>query len=163
MFKDAHPRVRYAACQCLGQLCTDSKEVIQDHRQLFAALIPTLEAPEPRVHAHAAVALINFCEGVERDALLPYLDPIVERFLKLLNPGAESGKVVKGYVQEQAITTLAMVADAREVTFAKHYGTIMPLLLNVLRDANDSSHHKLRVKAMECAGLIAIAVGCDIF
>ncbi|KAN0081729.1 Armadillo-type fold [Tylopilus felleus] len=165
MFKDSHPRVRYAACQCLGQLCTDLEEVIQDryHRQLFAALIPTLEAPEPRVHAHAAAALINFCEGVEREALLPYLDPIVERLLKLLNPGAETSKPVKGYVQEQAITTLAMVADASEVTFAKHYGTIMPLLLNVLRNANDPSHHKLRVKAMECAGLIAIAVGCDVF
>jgi hypothetical protein len=34
------------------------------------------------VHAHAAAALINLCEGVERDALLPYLDPIVEQLLK---------------------------------------------------------------------------------
>jgi hypothetical protein len=71
------------------------------------------------VHSHAAAALINFCEGVERDTLVPYLDPIVERLLKMLNPGAEDGKVVKGYVQEQAITTLAMVADASEATFAK--------------------------------------------
>ncbi|KIJ63543.1 hypothetical protein HYDPIDRAFT_92367 [Hydnomerulius pinastri MD-312] len=165
MFKDAHPRVRYAACQCLGQLCTDLEEVIQEryHQQLFAALIPTLEAPEPRVHAHAAAALINFCEGVERDTLVPYLDPIVERLLKMLNPGAEDGKQVKGYVQEQAITTLAMVADASEATFAKHYASIMPLLLNVLRNANSADHHKLRVKTMECAGLIAIAVGRDVF
>ncbi|KAF9236016.1 armadillo-type protein [Melanogaster broomeanus] len=165
MFKDTHPRVRYAACQCLGQLCTDLEEVIQDryHHQLFAVLIPTLEAPEPRVHAHAAAALINFCEGVERDTLVPYLDPIVERLLKMLNPGAEQGKQVKEYVQEQAITTLAMVADASEVTFAKHYASIMPLLLNVLRNANSADHHKLRVKAMECAGLIAIAVGRDVF
>ncbi|KIK93959.1 hypothetical protein PAXRUDRAFT_33792 [Paxillus rubicundulus Ve08.2h10] len=165
MFKDTHPRVRYAACQCLGQLCTDLEEVIQAryHQQLFAALIPTLEAPEPRVHAHAAAALINFCEGVERNTLVPYLDPIVERLLKMLNPSAEDGKQVKGYVQEQAITTLAMVADASEDTFAKHYASIMPLLLNVLRNANSSDHHKLRVKAMECAGLIAIAVGLDVF
>ncbi|KAH7883434.1 ARM repeat-containing protein [Phlebopus sp. FC_14] len=165
MFKDAHPRVRYAACQCLGQLCTDLEEVIQDryHQQLFAALIPTLEAPEPRVHAHAAAALINFCEGVSRETLVPYLDPIVERLLKLLNPGAEGGKQVKRYVQEQAITTLAMVADASEATFAKYYSSIMPLLLNALRNANSADHHKLRVKAMECAGLIAIAVGCDVF
>ena len=70
-----------------------------------------------RVHAHAAAALINFCEGVERDTLIPYLDPIVERLLKLLRPGA--GKPPKRYVQEQAITTLAMVADASEATFAK--------------------------------------------
>ena len=77
----------------------------------------TLLSPR-RVHAHAAAALINFCEGVERDTLLPYLDPIVERLLKLLNPG-QPGKTPKRYVQEQAITTLAMVADASEATFAK--------------------------------------------
>ena len=70
------------------------------------------------MHAHAAAALINFCEGVERDTLLPYLDPIVERLLKLLNPG-QPGKTPKRNVQEQAITTLAMVADASEATFAK--------------------------------------------
>ena len=69
-----------------------------------------------RVHAHAAAALINFCEGVERNTLIPYLDPIVERLLKLLNPTTANPK---RYVQEQVITTLAMVADASEATFAK--------------------------------------------
>ncbi|KII95405.1 hypothetical protein PLICRDRAFT_86789 [Plicaturopsis crispa FD-325 SS-3] len=164
-FADPHPRVRHAACQCLGQLCTDLEEVIQEqyHQQLFAVLIPTLEAPEPRVHAHAAAALINFCEGVACNTLVPYLDPIVERLLKLLNPSADPTKQVKRYVQEQAITTLAMVADASEATFAKHYSSIMPLLLNVLRNANGPEYRKLRVKAMECAGLIAIAVGRDVF
>ena len=65
-------------------------------------LIPALEDPEPRsvvvssfplssyqtqrlfiVHGHAAPALINICEGVKQDTILPYLDPIVERLLKL--------------------------------------------------------------------------------
>jgi hypothetical protein len=72
-----------------------------------------------RVHAHAAAALINFCEGVERDTLLPYLGPIIERLLKLLNPSGENAKQVRRYVQEQVVTTLAMVADASEATFAK--------------------------------------------
>jgi len=48
-----------------------------------------------RVHSHAAAALINFCEGVERDALVPYLDPIVERLLKLLNPSGDDAKQPK--------------------------------------------------------------------
>ncbi|KAI0364989.1 ARM repeat-containing protein [Pilatotrama ljubarskyi] len=166
MFKDPHPRVRYAACQCIGQLCTDLEEVVQEkyHEQIFAALIPALEAPEARVHAHAAAALINFCEGVERETLIPYLDSIVERLLKLLNPAAsDPSKQPKRYVQEQVITTLAMVADASEATFAKHYSSIMPLLLNVMQNANGPEYRKLRVKAMECAGLIAIAVGRDVF
>ncbi|KAI8978352.1 ARM repeat-containing protein [Trametes punicea] len=166
MFKDPHPRVRYAACQCIGQLCTDLEEVVQEryHEQIFSALIPALEAPEARVHAHAAAALINFCEGVERETLLPYLDDIVERLLKLLNPAAsDPARQPKRYVQEQVITTLAMVADASEATFAKHYSAIMPLLLNVMQNANGPEYRKLRVKAMECAGLIAIAVGRDVF
>jgi len=32
----------------------------------------------------------------------------------------------------------------------------MPLLLNVLRNANTSEYRKLRAKAMECAGLIGM-------
>ncbi|KAF8161678.1 armadillo-type protein [Crassisporium funariophilum] len=165
MFNDSHPRVRYAACQCVGQLCTDLEEIIQHrhHQKLFSALIPALDDPEPRVHAHAAAALINFCEGVERDVLVPYLDGIVGRLMKLLRGQGGQGEEPRRYVQEQAITTLAMVADASEVTFAKHYPTIMPLLLNVLRNAEGPEYRKLRVKAMECAGLIAIAVGPDVF
>ena len=111
--------------------------------------------------AHAAAALINVCEGVTREALLPYLDALVDALLKLL----EDGPGARRYVQEQAVTTLAMVADASEGAFAAHYGRIMPLLMNVLRNAtgNVSEHRKLRWKAMECAGLIAIAVGREKF
>ncbi|KAJ7061031.1 armadillo-type protein [Mycena amicta] len=164
MFRDLHPRVRYAASQCVGQLCTDLEEVVQEryHQQLFAVLIPTLEDPEPRVHSHAAAALINFCEGVEKDVLLPYLEPIVERLLRLLGPAGDPAHV-KRYVQEQAITTLAMVADASETTFGKYYSSIMPLLMNVLSNAEGAEYRKLRAKAMECAGLIAIAVGPEMF
>ena len=107
LFSDAHPRVRHAACQCMyvymsgistsprlssfalfcsGQLCTDLEEIIQEQhpQELIGALVPALEDAEPRVHAHAAAALINFCEGVARDTLVPFLDPIVERLLRLL-------------------------------------------------------------------------------
>jgi len=99
-------------------------------------LIPTLEDPRTKV-AYLLIpysassdlslhtefrptlpALINFCEGVERDTLLPYLDPIVERLLKLLNAAGDPATVHR-YVQEQVITTLAMVADASEATFTK--------------------------------------------
>ncbi|TFK97367.1 armadillo-type protein [Pterulicium gracile] len=174
-FKDPHPRVRYAACQCVGQLCTDLESIIQSQYALplLNALIPSLEDPEPRVHGHAAAALINFCEGASKDILIPYLDPIVERLLKLLhNQGSPSANANQNngkrssslrYIQEQAITTLAMVADASEHAFIKHYPSIMPLLLDALRNGGGPEYRKLRVKAMECAGLIAIAVGRDAF
>ncbi|KAH8110358.1 armadillo-type protein [Phellopilus nigrolimitatus] len=42
-FGDPHARVRFAACQCIGQLCTDLEEVIQaqHHAAIFDALLPT--------------------------------------------------------------------------------------------------------------------------
>jgi hypothetical protein len=67
------------------------------------------------VHAHAASALINVCEGVERAVLAPYLDGLVARLLALLRAGG--GARGRHYVQEQAVTTLAVVADASEATF----------------------------------------------
>jgi importin-5 len=68
LFSDAHPRVRWAACQCMwvhsafyddpllrfrlfsGQLCTDLEELIEEeyYDQIIKVLIPALEAPEPR-------------------------------------------------------------------------------------------------------------------
>jgi hypothetical protein len=35
----------------------------------------------------------------------------------------------------------------------------MPLLLDILRNADGSEYYKLRVKAMECAGLIGQSIG----
>jgi hypothetical protein len=64
-----------------------------------------------RVHCHAAKAIINFCCGVEADELAPYLDDIVVRLLRLLSSSP------RRYVQEQALTTLAMVADASAEKF----------------------------------------------
>lgn len=34
----------------------------------------------------------------------------------------------------------------------------MPLLLNVLRNADGAEYRKMRLKAMECAGLIGLRV-----
>ena len=116
-FQDPHPRVRHAACQCLGQLCTDLEDAVQaaHPQEVFGALLRTLGAPEARVHSHAAAALINVCEGVTREALLPYLDALVDALLRLLEPTPTA----KRYVQEQAITTLAMVVDAAANYFRK--------------------------------------------
>jgi hypothetical protein len=48
--------------------------------------------------------------------LAPYLDALVERLLALLRSPPAGGA---HYVQEQAVTTLAVVADASEATFVK--------------------------------------------
>ncbi|KAG1473754.1 hypothetical protein G6F56_000773 [Rhizopus delemar] len=157
-FKDAHPRVRYAACNAIGQMSTDFAPYLQEnfHQAVVSALLPLMEDPQPRVQAHAAAAMVNFCEEAEKETLEPYLDAIFERLLVLL-------RTSKRYVQEQAITTIATVADSAEERFMKYHNVIMPLLIDVLNQATDKEYRLLRARAVECASLIGLAIGKEAF
>ncbi|KAK9789070.1 putative TOG domain-containing protein [Seiridium cardinale] len=152
--KDAHPRVRWAGCQALGQMSTDFAPTMQKEHYdtVLKAIIPVLTSPEPRVKAHAAAALVNFCEEAEKNILVPYLDELLSQLFQLLQND-------KRFVQEQALSTIATIADAAEAAFSKYYDTLMPLLMGVLQRENDKEFRLLRAKAMECATLIALAVG----
>lgn len=44
-----------------------------------------------------AAALINFCEAIERDMLLPYLDKFVVRLLRKLNLPAPEDQTPRPY------------------------------------------------------------------
>ena len=152
--QDPHPRVRYAGCNALGQMSTDFAGTMQEkyHAIVLTNIIPVLNSPEPRFQAHAAAALVNFCEEAERKILEPYLADLLQHLLLLL-------RSQKRYVQEQALSTIATIADSAETAFIHYYDTLMPLLFNVLKEEQSKEYRLLRAKAMECATLIALAVG----
>ena len=50
------------------------------HYDLVSKLLFSL-----RVRTYDGAVLINFCESVDHDMILLYLDPIMERLLKFLN------------------------------------------------------------------------------
>jgi hypothetical protein len=152
--RDPHPRVRWAGCNALGQMSTDFAGPMQEKYNgvVLPAIIPVLESVEPRVQAHAAAALVNFCEEAEKAVLEPYLDDLLQHLLLLLQSS-------KRFVQEQALSTIATVADSAESAFGRYYDTLMPLLFKVLSEEQSKEYRLLRAKAMECATLIALAVG----
>ncbi|KAL8882256.1 MAG: hypothetical protein Q9198_000720 [Flavoplaca austrocitrina] len=149
-----HPRVRWAGCNALGQMSTDFAGTMQKnyHQVVLSNIIPVLDSPEPRIQSHAAAALVNFCEEAEKTTLEPYLDQLLGHLMRLLQSP-------KRYVQEQALSTIATIADSAETAFGNYYDTLMPLLFNVLREEQSKEYRLLRSKAMECATLIALAVG----
>lgn len=153
---DPHPRVRWAGCNALGQMSTDFAPKMQTdyYDRVLKAIVPVLGSPEGRVKSHAAAALVNFCEEAEKSVLEPYLDDLLSHLFQLLQSDQK-------YVQEQALSTIATIADAAEAAFSKYYDTLMPLLVNVLQNQGEKEHRLLRAKAMECATLIALAVGKD--
>ncbi|KAI4189513.1 MAG: hypothetical protein L6R41_001421 [Letrouitia leprolyta] len=149
-----HPRVRWAGCNALGQMSTDFAGTMQEkyHQVVLTNIIPVLDSPEPRIQSHAAAALVNFCEEAEKTILEPYLDQLLSHLMNLLQSP-------KRYVQEQALSTIATIADSAETAFGNYYNHLMPLLFRVLRGEQSKEFRLLRAKAMECATLIALAVG----
>ncbi|KAL2911866.1 importin subunit beta-3 [Polyrhizophydium stewartii] len=156
--RDPHPRVRHAACNAIGQMCTDFAPKIQDkfHEAILTSLIPVMDDEKLRVKTYAAAALVNFSENAKKECIAPYLDAIIPKLLGLLNTG-------KIYSQEQAVTSLATVADSAADQFTKYYQPMMTVLMNILRVPNNKEYRSLRGKALECATLIAMAVGKDVF
>jgi len=157
--RDAHPRVRWAACNTVGQMSTDFGPEFQ---QLFIGeVLPALasvmdDKANPRVQSHAASALINFAEHCTPELIDPYLQPLLEKLFALL-------QTPKTIVQEQAVTAIAALADCAAATFVKYYDNIMPFLKSILVNANGKDFRMLRGKAMECISLIGIAVGKEKF
>lgn len=159
LINDPHPRVQYGCCNVLGQISTDFAPLIQrtSHDTILPALISKLTNESiDRVQTHAAAALVNFSEHANQAILEPYLDSLLTNLLTLL----QSSKL---YVQEQALTTIAFIAEAAEKKFIKYYDTLMPQLINVLKMDVDGANRVLKGKCIECATLIALAVGKEKF
>uniref|UniRef100_A0A3P9JBW7 Karyopherin (importin) beta 3 n=1 Tax=Oryzias latipes TaxID=8090 RepID=A0A3P9JBW7_ORYLA len=120
-----HPRVRYAACNAIGQMATDFAPTFQKkfHDKVIAALLQTMEDQNfPRVQAHAAAALINFTEDCPKSILIPYLDNLLQH-LHVIMVGKLNELIQKGnkLVLEQVVTSIASVADTAEEKFVPYY------------------------------------------
>ena len=157
--RDPHAKVRWAACQTVGQLSTDLGPDFQEqeHARIVPALLAAMDdVNEARVQAHATAAVVNFSEDCEEDILAPYLDALVSKLLVLLQSQ-------RNIVREGALTSLASVADSSKEYFEKYYSVVMPILVNILQTAGDKSLRLLRAKAIECISLVGMAVGKDKF
>uniref|UniRef100_A0A8C5EAQ9 Importin N-terminal domain-containing protein n=1 Tax=Gouania willdenowi TaxID=441366 RepID=A0A8C5EAQ9_GOUWI len=160
---DPHPRVRYAACNAIGQMATDFAPTFQKkfHEKVIGALLQTMEdQSNPRVQAHAAAALINFTEDCPKSLLVPYLGSLVQH-LNVIMVAKLQELIEKGtkLVLEQVVTSIASVADTAEEKFVPYYEVFMPSLKHIVENAVQKELRLLRGKTIECISLIGLAVG----
>jgi hypothetical protein len=155
---DPHPRVRWAAVNAIGQLCTDLGPRLQEkaHAQILPALLSAMEDKSHRVQAHASAAMVNFSEGCPPEHMALYLDGLMNKLMSMLQGGHKM-------VQEGALTALASVADNAQTAFAKYYSVVLPFLKQILISAEGKEHRMLRAKAVECISLVGMAVGKERF
>ncbi|OAP54042.1 hypothetical protein AYL99_11802 [Fonsecaea erecta] len=146
--RDPHPRVQFAGCSALGQMTTDFAGPMgeKDHQVVLTTVIPVLEARESGGQAHAAAALVNFCEEAEKSMLEPYLDQLLGHLLQLLQSP-------KRFVQEQALSTIAIetirqviaqevemdLAENTETAYLSNLGMDSLMALTVLSKLHE--HH----------------------
>jgi len=155
LFDDEHPRVRWAAANTAGQMSTDFGPKFQKkyHSQIIPRFIKLMDdSTNPKVQAHTAAAIINFCEKFEADTIVNYLDGLLSKLLGLMRSGNKM-------VEEQALTAVASIAGCAGKHFIKYYDTFVPILKSYLTTAVQKEKRLLRGKAMECISLIGIAVG----
>jgi importin-5 len=157
-FQDPHPRVRWAACNTIGQMCSDFSPDLQNlfHEPILVNIVQVMnDAENPRVQSHAASAIVNFCEDCGEEVLSPYLQPVLEKLHSLL----QSPKIV----QEQVVTAIAAIADCVGEKFLPFYDFFAPFLKDILHSALSAEFHVLRSKALECLSIIGVAVGKEKF
>ena len=155
----SHPRVRYAAVECLGQLALDFKPHLQEqsHEQCFSALLPCLTSSEwPRVQCIAAIAYYNLCVDLEESVIDRYAASLLDVLLSLLTASVRA-------VQEQVLQTIGAVATASPNVFASYYQRVMALLKHVIVQARGKELAMLRARAMEAATMIGQSVSREQF
>ncbi|KAG7304294.1 hypothetical protein JYU34_011235 [Plutella xylostella] len=164
---DPHPRVRYAACNAVGQMSTDFAPIFEKkfHDRVVPGLLLVLDDnANPRVQAHAAAALVNFSEDCPKPILTQYLDPLMNKLEAILTAKFKE-LVERGtkLVLEQIVTTIASVADTVEKDFVIYYDRLMPCLKYIIANATTDELKMLRGKTIECVSLIGLAVGEEKF
>lgn len=159
LLNDPHPKVRWAGCNCIGQMSTDFGPKLQKkfHSMVLPALVAVMDdVNNPRTRGHAAAALVNFVERCDIKIFAEYLQPVLEKLYSLL----QTGNLI---VQQQAILAIAAVADVSEDRFINYHDIFMPPLLHIVTNCKAKEQRKLRGQAIECISIIGVAVGKEKF
>ncbi|KAH9258237.1 hypothetical protein BASA81_003286 [Batrachochytrium salamandrivorans] len=163
----AHMRVRHAAFTLIGRVSLDCCPEVQTRhsRMMVQALLMGLRDQVPRVQAHASVALVNYCFGMDDPSdeafelgLKPYLRDVL---LTLFDGLKNSSKQV---VQENIISAIAHVAKCAGQDFHPFYSDALQPLKQAL-DTLPLTEEKygLRARLVDCISLIGQSVGKERF
>eukprot|EP00928_Gymnodinium_smaydae_P050048 TRINITY_DN3366_c0_g3_i1.p1 TRINITY_DN3366_c0_g3~~TRINITY_DN3366_c0_g3_i1.p1 ORF type:complete len:832 (+),score=242.22 TRINITY_DN3366_c0_g3_i1:276-2498(+) len=158
--KHAHPRVRYAVFWAIAQISYDQADSVSSKQEeLLKIILEGIDDENIRVATTAVSAFtamgddIDYCD-VEDDFVKELLQGLIKRLQK------KESRVM----QENCLSAVASIAEeAVEDQFSNFYGDVMPLIKQVIVNANKEDEKRLRGKAFECVSVIGQAVGKDMF
>jgi len=133
----AHPRVRYAALHAIGQLGNDQAPYFQEtyHRQIMPLLLKKMSDPVDRVASMAMSGFVSYGEELDKTLMLSYAQEFMQHLVQRLQSTRHR------MIQEEAITSIAVIAGVIEKDFALYYDGIMPLLKQFVMSATDEKQN----------------------
>lgn len=164
VFAGEHPhmRVRHAGFTLIARLSYDCAPNVEiSHSEiLVSTLLRGLKDPVPRVQAHAAMALINFCTACNEHELFeacvqPYMNQMISGIFDCLQNSTT-------IVQENVISALSSVAKCAGENFAPYYSFAMPILKSALENIS-ARDYALKAKLLDCVSSIGLSVGRNVF
>lgn len=165
---DPHPRVRHAACTSIGHFSEDFCDeqdadgnttllgfVNTYHASIVPALLEVMkDIAHPRVSAIAAAAFVDFSMACPKDVLQQYLSDIVGGLVALLQHPVP-------FLQEQALQTVACLAQEGEELFQPFAPIIVPVLKQAIYTMRSPATYGVWAKALQCFSYICCAMGRD--
>uniref|UniRef100_A0AAX7UYL1 TOG domain-containing protein n=1 Tax=Astatotilapia calliptera TaxID=8154 RepID=A0AAX7UYL1_ASTCA len=149
---DPHPRVRYAACNAIGQMATDFAPTFQKkfHDKVISALLQTMEdQSNPRVQAHAAaliqkgtklvleqvVTSIASVADTAEEKFVPYYDMFMPSLKHIVENAVQKElRLLRGKTIE-CISLIGLAVGKEK--FMPDASAVMQLLLKTQTDFND--------------------------
>lgn len=101
------------------------------------AFITILDDPYSRLISHACAAFTNFLEFSESDYVKPYAQIIATKLCQLI----QTKPVL---VKENAVTTLAMVADKTKGEFIPYFNQTLKFLISYLNQDQFNNDKQFR-------------------
>lgn len=154
-----HPRVRYTALHALGQLANDQSPHFQEawHQTVMPQLLAKMDDNVDRVAAMAMSSFVSFGEELDNALMQQYAPGFMQKLVGRLQTSTHR------MVQEESITSIAVIAGVIEQDFCTYYDGMMPLLKKLVMHSNGDKQGRLRGKAFECMSLLGVAVGKEKF
>ncbi|CAG9316983.1 unnamed protein product [Blepharisma stoltei] len=154
-----HPKIRYAAYHCIGQLSEDYEEEFQSahHQAVVPLLVAGIADSIPRVAASAADALGKFIENCGPTLVSEYIAGIMPVIIEKFSQQNCS------IVIEQILTVISNIADSGKECFNPYYQPLMVVLLRIIKAYTSKEYQRIRGKAIESMTMICTSVGKEMF
>lgn len=156
-FADPDHYVRQAGCVLLAQFADCLSPDILDYHEICLPLAYNALCEEnEEVQDRALYALVTFLEDLDTDRLTHILDELIRRLVHILETSQSKD------LQEMTIECIGAVATAALDKFLPYWEPVIKIMQQLM-EITSADLMTLRAHALRCAGVIAMAVGKEVF